>query len=110
MMKRYASHFLFLPGYGYLKQYAIEMEGDCMKHILPLTEEIESTEWLPGVIALLCHSEQSEETTTFDTTLILSSVPESIKEKLPSLTPYLFSPFDFTTMQPVAGTQRRQLR
>ena len=23
-MKRYASHFLFLPGHGYLKQYVVE--------------------------------------------------------------------------------------
>ena len=110
MIKRYASHFLFFPGYGYLKQYAIEMEEDRVKHIFPLTGEIEDTEWVPGVIALFCHSELSEETVSFDTTLILSSVPESIKEKIPSLIPYLFSPFNFTTMQPAAGTQRRQLR
>lgn len=25
-MKRFASHFLFLPAYGYLKQYAVETE------------------------------------------------------------------------------------
>ena len=25
-MKRFASHYLFLPGYGYLKQYVVEVE------------------------------------------------------------------------------------
>ena len=30
-MKRYASHFLFLPGHGYLKQYVVEIgEGQCV--------------------------------------------------------------------------------
>lgn len=105
-MKRFASHFLFLPGYGYLKQYAIEMEGECVKRIFPLTEEVENTEWLPGVIALL---RNPESLLNFDDKQI-TAVPQSIEEELPSLIPYLFSPFDFTTMQPAAGTRHRQLR
>ena len=57
-MKRYASHFLFLPGHGYLKQYVVEIgEGQCVSRIFPLTEEVENTEWLPGVIALLTEVE-----------------------------------------------------
>ena len=45
-MKRYASHFLFLPGHGYLKQYVVEIgEGQCVSRIFPLTEEVENTEW-----------------------------------------------------------------
>lgn len=48
-MKRYASHFLFLPGHGYLKQYVVEIgEGQCVSRIFPLTEEVENTEWLPS--------------------------------------------------------------
>ena len=43
-MKRYASHFLFLPGHGYLKQYVVEIgEGQCVSRIFPLTEEVENT-------------------------------------------------------------------
>ena len=84
-MKRYASHYLFLPERGYLKQHAIEVEAGRVVRIFPLSEEIEDTEWLPGVIVL--HRESDA-----------------------SLTPFLLYPFDFTTMQPVAGTQRRQLR
>ena len=26
MIKRFASHFIFLPGYGYLKQYVVGVE------------------------------------------------------------------------------------
>ena len=79
-MKRYASHFLFLPGHGYLKQYVVEIgEGQCVSRIFPLTEEVENTEWLPGVIALLTEAETD------------------------------YPHFDFTTMQPGAGTQRKLL-
>ena len=52
-MKRFASHFLFLPAYGYLKQYAIETEEGIVVRLFPLTEEIENVEWLPGAIVLL---------------------------------------------------------
>lgn len=107
-MKRFASHFLFLPGYGYLKQYAIEMEEECVTRIFPLTEEVENTEWLPGVIALLRNTQSPF--TFNDNQQQITAVPQSIEEELPSLIPYLFSPFDFTTMQPAAETRHRQLR
>ncbi len=110
-MKRYASHFLFLPEYGYLKQHVIEMEEEHVFSISPLTEETENTEWFPGVIALLRYSEQSEESDFFDKSDdTLSAVPQSIEKELPFLIPYLFYHFDFTTMRPVAETRRRQLR
>lgn len=40
-MKRFASHFLFLPAYGYLKQYAVETEEGVVVRLFPLTEEME---------------------------------------------------------------------
>lgn len=85
-MKRYASHYLFVPDIGFLKQYAVELNEGQVVNFFPLTEEIESVEWMPGVIVLEAD--------------ILTS----------GLTPYLLYPFDFTTMQPVAETRRRQLR
>ena len=108
-MKRYASHFLFLPGHGYLKQYVVEIgEGQCVSRIFPLTEEVENTEWLPGVIALL--TEVETDYPHFDTCCnILTAIPPVIEEELPYLIPWLFFPFDFTTMQPGAGTQRKLL-
>ena len=53
MIKRYASHFIFLPGHGYLKQYVVGVEEGQVVSAFPLTEEIEGVEWFPGVIALL---------------------------------------------------------
>ena len=108
-MKRYASHFLFLPGHGYLKQYVVEIgEGQCVSRIFPLTEEVENTEWLPGVIALLTEAETDYP--HFDTCCnILTAIPPVIEEELSCLIPWLFFPFDFTTMLPGAGTQRKLL-
>lgn len=76
-MKRYASHFLFLPRYGYLRQFAVEMEGGHAVRIFPLSEEVENTEWLPGVILLLDEDIRPDITSYepyFDTSLILSPV------------------------------------
>ena len=56
-MKRFASHFLFLPAYGYLKQYVVETEEGIVVRLFPLTEEIENVEWLPGAIVLLTQEE-----------------------------------------------------
>lgn len=83
-MKRYASHYLFLPEVGFLKQQVIELEGGFVSRIFPLVEEIESVEWMPGVIVLCSENDK--------------------------LVPYLLYPFDFTSMQPVAETRRRLLR
>ena len=77
-MKRFASHYLFLPGYGYLKQYVVEVDQGYAVRIFPLKEEVEDVEWLPGVIALF---------------------PEGPDGELAS---YLYYPFDFNAMQPVA--------
>ena len=85
-MKRFASHYLFLPGYGYLKQYVVEVDQGYAVRIFPLKEEVEDVEWLPGVIALF---------------------PEGPDGELAS---YLYYPFDFNAMHPVAGTRHRPLR
>lgn len=109
-MKRYASHFLFLSGHGYLKQHVVEIgEEQHISRIFPLTEEVEDTEWLPGVIALLPETETGNP--HFDKCHnMLMEIPPGIEKELPSLVPWLFFPFDFTIMQPGAGTQRKLLR
>ena len=108
-MKRYASHFLFLPRHGYLKQYVVEIgEGQCVSRIFPLTEEVENTEWLPGVIALLTEAE-TDYPLFVSCCFILTAIPPVIEEELSCLIPWLFFPFDFTTMLPGAGTQRKLL-
>ena len=53
-MKRFAAHYLFLPEVGFLKQQVVEVSPEgVVLNFFPLTEEIESVEWLPGVIVLL---------------------------------------------------------
>lgn len=108
-MKRYASHFLFFPGYGCLNRHVVEMCEGHVVRIFPLTEEIENTEWLPGIIALL--SGKDSDLPDFDKCgNKLTTVPADITEKLPFLTAFLFSPFDFTMMRPCVETQRKPLQ
>lgn len=113
-MKRFAAHFIFLPGHGYLKQHVVEVvEGQAIS-VFPLTEEIESAEWLPGVIALLSENETTEGCyAEFKRhPEILNGLPLTFrKEVFPSgLMPYLFYPFDFTAMQPADGIRHKLLR
>ena len=53
-MKRFASHYLLIPAVGYMKQQVVEITDEgVVRGVFPLTEEIESVEWMPGVIVLL---------------------------------------------------------
>ena len=108
MIKRFASHFIFLPGHGYLKQYVVGVEEGQVVSAFPLTEEIEGVEWFPGVIALL----NNEEGIFQKANEVLQELPEVFcKETFPSgMSAYLLYPFDFTTMLPVGGTRHRLLR
>lgn len=83
--RRYAAHYLYHPGRGYLKQYVVEVEEGRVVRFFPLVEELEDVEWLPGLITL--------ESGDADGSLIA----------------YYDYPFDFTLMRPAAGTRRRPL-
>lgn len=129
-MKRFASHYLFLPGAGYLKQQVVEVTDEgTVQRVFPLEEEVESVEWLPGVIALLTESEiagleNNECISEIEYIFSLDLPHKPIESPLSSfqkesgdtlvfkekLFPCLFYPFDFTSMQPVAGTRHRLLR
>lgn len=135
-MKRFASHYLFLPDTGFIKQQVVEVTDDgTVQNVFPLTEEVESVEWMPGVIVLIssCPSERSEESIllyckeeilrfalnsngdeeqivaskSFTGSSIGSSSSFSQQSKL---FPVLLYPFDFTSMQPVSETRHRLLR
>lgn len=124
-MKRFAAHYLLLPEVGFIRQQVVEIAGDGrVCHIFPLTEEIESVEWMPGLIALFPESEIK------NTGMFFSNIPvfqfnlpvvsdqtscskeflAASEERGEVMFPYLFYPFDFTSMRPVAGTRRRLLR
>ena len=128
-MKRFASHYLFMPDVGFIKQQVVEITDEgVVRDTFPLTEEIESVEWKPGVIVLL-PADQLEEIK--NTGMILKNIPvfqinpsnilnqssrcfeeslKELKEKGEVLFPVLFYPFDFISMQPVDGTRHRLLR
>ena len=128
-MKRFASHYLFMPDVGFIKQQVVEITDEgVVRDTFPLTEEIESVEWRPGVIVLL-PADQLEEIK--NTGMILKNIPvfqinpsnilnqssrcfeeslKELKEKGEVLFPVLFYPFDFISMQPVDGTRHRLLR
>ena len=103
-MKRFASHFLFLPAYGYLKQYAIETEEGIVVRLFPLTEEIENVEWLPGAIVLLTQNELK------DASRNLLITPPSFIDGSCGLMPVYFPNFDTATLLPAAGTRHKLLR
>ena len=114
---------------GFIKQQVVEITDEgVVRDTFPLTEEIESVEWMPGVIVLL-PADQLEEIK--NTGMILKNIlvfqinPSNIlnqssrcfeeslkelKEKGEVLFPVLFYPFDFISMQPVDGTRHRLLR
>ena len=128
-MKRFASHYLLIPAVGYMKQQVVEITDEgVVRGVFPLTEEIESVEWMPGVIVLLSESQVEK---IKNTGMILKNIPvfqfnlpvvsdqtsscskeflAVSEERGEVLFPYLFYPFDFTSMQPVAGTRHRLLR
>ena len=125
-MKRFAAHYLLLPDVGFIRQQVVEIADEgYARDIFPLTEEIESVEWMPGLIALLPDNE-IKNTEMFEKNIPVfqfnfridsDQTSHCFKEALAAsekwvevLFPYLFYPFDFTSMQPVAGTRHRLLR
>ena len=83
-MKRFSSHYIITTNLEYLKQHVIELNdsGEVI-NIFPLTEELESIEWLPGAIEL-----------------------KNIDNRIIA---FHYFPYNFTLMKPVDETLRRQL-
>ena len=125
-MKRFAAHYLLLPDVGFIRQQVVEITDEgYVRDVFPLTEEIESVEWMPGLIALLPVNEikntemfsKNISVFQFNFPIVSDQTSQCFKEALTAsakrgevLFPYLFYPFDFTSMQPVAGTRHRLLR
>ena len=123
-MKRFAAHYL--PDVGFIRQQVVEIADEgYVRDVFPLTEEIESVEWMPGLIALLPENKikntemfsKNISVFQFNLPIVSGQTFPCFKEALTAsakrgevLFPYLFYPFDFTSMQPVAGTRHRLLR
>jgi hypothetical protein len=123
MSKRYASHYLLLPGCGYIRQQVVEFSSKGrVARIFPMEEESEAVEWHPGVIALLPEwpeevSREEEANQLFTLPCLqgeaaLTGVARWLQEAAIAgclFIPYLFYPFDFTSGRPADGTRRRPL-
>lgn len=82
MNRRYASNYLLVDG-EYLKQQVVEIKNGEVVNYFPLFNEIESVEWLPGLIEII-----------------------NLEGRRVAYHQY---PYDFINKQPVDETQRRQL-
>lgn len=73
MMKRFASHYLLIPGVGFVKQQVVEISDEGVaQNIFPLNEEVESVEWLPGLIVLLSVHQMEE---IRNTGMVVKNIP-----------------------------------
>lgn len=108
-MKRFASHYLYLMGYGFLKRYVVEVNNDgIVRSLSPLVVEAESIAWSPGVIALIPSELEAEKE------LIFASGANGVRQELPDafrgditrlgLRAARLYPFDFTSMRFVSDT------
>lgn len=114
-MKRFASHYLYIPSHGFLKQHVIEIDSNgYVTTLYPLKEEVESVIWIPGVIAFITAPLlQDVKERQWKGSNIIAFEQKDIKTELPvgfnnvdalKLTAVRLYPFDFTQMQPIEST------
>ncbi len=114
-MKRFAAHYLYIPGKGFYKQFVVEIREETVQLAYPLEEELGNVSWYSGVILLAPLSDEKTirlSDIEFDTALPADRSDLIIPIDLSSLkyAAYLLTPFDFSAMRPVAETQRILLR
>ena len=112
-MKRFAAHYLFIPSFGFLRQYVVEIsDKGVVVRVYPLVGEMSSVEWYSGVIAILPRTFGEEEVIEWH---VAHQNPSSVFSdqdfqvnyfSTAELYPFLFSPFDFTSMCSCVETQR----
>ncbi|MDR3118834.1 MAG: hypothetical protein LBU44_05370 [Mediterranea sp.] len=124
-MKRFASHYAYIPSLGFLKQYVVEINDDgYVAALYRLEEEIESLIWTPGVIRLMpcdCLPEKgnneeavkkefADQLFTFDKREIKTDAPAECGD-IESLKWVAFRlyPFDFSEMKANEHTTCRLL-
>ena len=108
MMKRFASHYLLIPDVGFVKQQVVEISDEGVaQNIFPLTEEIKNTGMVAKNIPVF---QQNLPVLIAASSCTLNDFLDTSRKNGEVLFPYLFYPFDFTSMRPVDGTRHRLLR
>lgn len=103
-MKHYAAHYVWSAQVGLQKQFVVVIADEGHVHcIFPLTEEIESVEWYPGIICLWAEKEISLDNLKQALRLPATGIRQ------PQLYAHLLYPFDFTSMQLVDETRHKLL-
>lgn len=123
-MRRFASHYIYIPSCGFLKQFIVELtEEGYVSSLHKFVEEAESIIWTPGVIGLF-HQQtlrrgNSVEINKEEIYNKLISESSSLQTELPTeytgnidclqLNAIRFYPFDYTFMKPTIDTQLQVL-
>jgi len=104
-MKRFASHYVYTPSLGFLKQHVVEINDE--GHVVALyrlEEEIESIIWTPGVISLVPHDYFSEQALTFEKPEIRTDAVEYKNMDSLKLSAIRLYPFNFSEMKATTDT------
>ena len=115
MMKRFASHYLLIPGVGFVKQQVVEISDEGVAQNIFLIvllsvhqmEEIRNTGMVVKNIPVF---QQNLPVLIVASSCTLNDFLDTSRKSGEVLFPYLFYPFDFTSMRPVDGTRHRLLR
>ena len=103
-MKRFASHYIYLPNQGFLKQYVIEICEGHITNLFRLTEEAENIQWMPGGVIVLMPERMQICEISFDKPILSGSVSLDV-QMLSARIPYFFYPFNFVKMKPIHETR-----
>ena len=107
MKQRFASHYLFIEGHGYVARHVVELEDGIPVSVYPLTGELEHTEWRPGLLALL--SVAPGKSDVFSPATLVDALPCEIEGCLHHFQLYWLTPFDLIALRPVGGTRHKRL-
>lgn len=114
MIRRYAAQFLYVSGVGFIRRQVVELENDVVVRISPLLCELENTEWLTGILALLppfAEWGENEGWSAGDSLApVVETLPEDWHDRVVALKLYWLSPFNLTARKPVSGTRRKLLQ
>ena len=104
-MKRFASHYVYTPSLGFLKQHVVEIndEGHAVS-LYRLEEEIESIIWTPGVIRLVPDGSLPDQLLIFEKPEIRTDSIDFKNLKSLKLTAIRLYPFNFSEMKATTDT------
>lgn len=124
-MKRFTSHYIHIPSYGFIKQFIVELnEEGYVSSLYKFVEEAESIIWTPGVIGIfdlqtlqienineINEDEIYKKLTFSDSSPLKTELPVKYRGNIDNLhlDAIRFYPFDYTLMKPTSDTRFQTL-